>query len=201
MAKAKAIILSSLASLALAAALTACSSDNSSKGADKAQPAAQAGKDAPATLNIRYIDGDSVSANFQMAKDLNDKLQRSAMTYQKAEQAKSQELQALGQQIETKLKNNQYLNEEAYNADMAKFSKMQQDAQSYLANLQRQTEQEIAAQQQQLTDTITAFIKVYNQDKGYDAILFKAAGIYFNESLDITDEVVEGLNARYGKKK
>ncbi len=76
---------------------------------------------------------------------------------------------------------------------------MQQDAQNYLAKLQRDTEQELAQQQQQLTDSIESFIKDYNKTKGYDAILLKAAGVYFNPALDITDEVVKGLNARYNK--
>ena len=39
----------------------------------------------------------------------------------------------------------------------------------------------------------------YNKIKGYDAILFKSAGAYFNPALDITDEVVKGLNDRYNK--
>ena len=33
----------------------------------------------------------------------------------------------------------------------------------------------------------------------YDMILYKAAGVYFNPELDITDEVIKGLNARYNK--
>ena len=52
-------------------------------------------------------------------------------------------------------------------------------------------------QQMQLTDSIESFIKEYNAKKHYDAILYKAAGVYFNPDLDITDEVIKGLNARY----
>ena len=83
---------------------------------------------------------------------------------------------------------------------MQKLAKMQQDAELSLANLQRSVEQELAQQQSQLNDSVEAFIKEYNKSKGYDAILFKAAGVYFNPALDITDEVVKGLNARYNKK-
>ena len=54
-------------------------------------------------------------------------------------------------------------------------------------------------QQMQLTDSIESFIKEFNKTKGYDAILYKAAGVYFNPALDITDEVIKGLNARYVK--
>lgn len=65
--------------------------------------------------------------------------------------------------------------------------------------MERNTQMELAQQQQQLNDSIQAFIKEYNKTKGYDAILFKAAGVYFNPALDITDEVIKGLNERYTK--
>ena len=38
---------------------------------------------------------------------------------------------------------------------------------------------------------------IYNSTRGYDAILLKQAGLYFNPALDITDEIVKGLNSRY----
>ena len=116
-----------------------------------------------------------------------------------AQQSRGAEIQRFGAQIEEKMRSNGYLSEASYNADVAKFQKMQQDAQNYLANLQRNTEQELAQQQAQLQDSLTSFIKEYNAKKGYDAILFKAAGVYFNPALDITNEVIEGLNARYNK--
>ena len=83
---------------------------------------------------------------------------------------------------------------------MAAAQKKQADAQNYLANLQRTTEAEIAQQQVQLMDSIRNYVKIYNEDKHYDAILLKSAGLYFDESLDVTKEILEGLNARYNKK-
>ena len=76
---------------------------------------------------------------------------------------------------------------------------MHQDAESYLAGLSRNTENELAQQQLQLNDSIENYIKEYNKTKGYDAILFKAAGVYFNPALDITNDIISGLNARYNK--
>ena len=78
-------------------------------------------------------------------------------------------------------------------------SDLQQDAEQSLAAMQRSTEQELNQLQQAMNDSINAFIADYNKSKGYDAILFRHAGVYFNPALDITDEVVEGLNARYNK--
>jgi Skp family chaperone for outer membrane proteins len=41
------------------------------------------------------------------------------------------------------------------------------------------------------------YVEEYNKTRGYDAILLREAGVYFNPALDITDEIVAGLNARY----
>lgn len=105
------------------------------------------------------------------------------------------------QQIDHKSRNNGYLSQESYEADMASLSKKQQDAQNVLGNMQRRAQQEMAQRQIELNDSLESFIKDYNKEKGYDAILYKAAGVYFNPALDITDEVIKGLNERYEKSK
>lgn len=183
--------------LILGLAAASCSSSDGAKNA----PAASNSADAPATasLNIRYINEDSILSNYNLAKDVQEATLRAYSKLSSAEQSKGGEIQRFGQQIQEKMQSNGYLSQASYDADVAKLNKMQQDAQNYLASLQRTTEQELAAQQQQLNDSIESFIKAYNADKGYDAILRRSAGFYFNPALDITQEVIEGLNARYNK--
>lgn len=151
------------------------------------------------SLNIRYIDMDSIMARYNFALDVQESNIRSYSKLQNAGQIREAEINKLAQQIDEKMRNNGYLSEESYNADVASLNKKHQDAQNYLANLQRQTEQEMAAQQQELQDSIDSFIRDYNATRGYDAILYKAAGVYFNPYLDITEDVIAGLNARYNK--
>ncbi|MCI9607607.1 MAG: OmpH family outer membrane protein [Muribaculaceae bacterium] len=184
--------------LLLGLAAASCAPGNSNQGST---PAAATGAEATATatLNIRYIDLDSVGTHYNLAKDFREMTLRAVSKLENAQQSKAAEIQRFGQQIEDKAKNNGYISQTTYEADVAKFNKMQQDAQVYLSNLQRSSEQELAAQQQQLNDSIESFIKSYNAQKGYDAILYKAAGAYFNPALDITQEVIDGLNARYNK--
>lgn len=152
-----------------------------------------------ASLNIRYIDGDSVTAHYNLALDFKEASIRTMSKLENAQRAKAAEIQKFGSQIEQKMKSNGYLSEASYNADIQKFNKMQSDAQGYLATLERNAQQELLQQQMQLNDSIDSFIKDYNAKHGYDAILFKNAGVYFNPALDITNEVIEGLNARYNK--
>ena len=53
-----------------------------------------------------------------------------------------------------------------------------------------------------LRDSINNYILEHNQTKGYDFILTKIGDniLYANSTLDITMEIVEGLNKRYNKK-
>ncbi len=150
-------------------------------------------------INIRYIDSDSLMTHYNLAKDFQEASMRAVSKIESARQAKASEIQKFASAIEQKGRSNGYLTEASYNADMQKLQKMQQDAENYLAGLSRNTETELAQQQLQLNDSIENYIKTYNASKGYDAILFKAAGVYFNPSLDITKEIIDGLNSRYNK--
>ena len=55
--------------------------------------------------------------------------------------------------------------------------------------------------QKKVKEAIDEFVVEYNKDKKYDAILDKSSGIYFNPALDITGEIVKGLNEAYKAKK
>ena len=191
-------------SLALAsgAMLASCGGSASSDAANApAASGSNAAQAAPATVNIRYIDADSVSANYTLAKEFQELTLSSLSKIESTEQARGAEIQKLMQQIDHKSRNNGYLSQESYEADMASLSKKQQDAQNVLGNMQRRAQQEMAQRQIELNDSLESFIKDYNKEKGYDAILYKAAGVYFNPALDITDEVIKGLNERYEKSK
>lgn len=189
------------------AALTA-GVTSSCSGSAGSQPAAEApaaaGTQAPqaaASVNIRYIDADSVTAHYILAQEFQELTLSALSKIESTEQARGAEIQKLMQQIEQKGRNNGYLSQESYEADMNNVAKKQQDAQTVLANMQRRAQQEMAQRQVELNDSLESFIKDYNATRGYDAILFKAAGVYFNPSLDITKEVIEGLNERYEKSK
>lgn len=173
-------------------------------GATAQQPAAPAnvaadGATTASLINIRYIDSDSILTHYQLAKDLQEATMRAVQRLDNARNAKGQEIQKFAASIEQKARSNGYLNEQSYNMDMQKLQKMQQDAENYLANLSRNADNELAQQQLQLNDSIDKFINVYNASRGYDAILYKNAGVFFNPALDITAEVIEGLNAAYNK--
>lgn len=179
--------------LLFAAVAVACSSSTEESAANGSAPAA------PAGVNIRYIDADSIIAHYNLAKDFKEAQLRQVNKIDNAQRTRGAELQKLGSQIQQKVNNNGYLSQESFQSDQETFNKKQAEAQNYIASLQQEAEREVIQQQIQLNDSIEAFIKEYNKTKKYDAILYKAAGVYFNPALDITKEVIEGLNKRYNK--
>ncbi|HJE39058.1 MAG TPA: OmpH family outer membrane protein [Candidatus Amulumruptor caecigallinarius] len=184
----------------LSTALAGCAgSADKAAGADDKAAVSDSTKSG-VILNIRYIDADSVSANYNLAKDFKEAALRTYSKIESAQNSRAAEIQRLGQKIEQNMRSNYYVGKESeYEADVRRLNKMQQDAETYMANLQRTSQQEMAQQQIELNDSLESFLKEYNKEKGYDAILFKAAGAYFNPALDITKEVTAGLNARYNK--
>lgn len=156
----------------------------------------------PAALtNIRYIDGDSLAASYNLAKDLNEAMLRNSSNYDAIQRQKSAEIQKFGGEMQNKYQNNGYLSEASFKADQQKLQKMQMDAENYLGSLQRTYANEARQSSIQLKDSIDNFLKIYAKQKGYEIIFEKSATLYIDSKYDVTEEVVKGLNARYVKLK
>ena len=170
---------------------------------DKPQkPSAPAAGNAAATMEkmtIRYVDDDSIMANYNLAKDISEAMLRKQNQYDAAQQQRSNDINKFADQMQTKYKNNGYLTEESFNADQATLAKKQREAESYLGNLQQNMQNELSQSQQQLLDSIDNFMKDYAKQKGYDMIIRKSATLYIDPKYDVTEDVVEGLNKRYNK--
>lgn len=186
-------------SLLVAAGLASVSCSQQPQTAQSAPVVAEGQAAQAASLNIRYVDGDSLMSKYNLAKDVQEFILKTHSRLDQAQQSRGAEIQRFAGQIEDKGRNNGYLSQESYNADMQRLQKMQQDAEGYLANMQRNAQKELEEQNQILNDSIEAFIKEFSRQNGFDAILLKASGLFFNPALDVTNEVVEGLNKRYNK--
>lgn len=184
--------------LALAIGTVACQSDNDKK----AKPAAKANTAAAAALpNYRYVDHDTILARYNLAKDYNEEMLRLQTNLENTARQKDNAIRQFESTVNQKMQNNGYLSEASLKQDQQKYVSMQNAAQNELAKMQNNMQNVAIEAQKTVNDSIDAFIKDYNATHGYDAIFFKAATIYIDPRLDITDEVIEGLNARYNKVK
>lgn len=179
---------------------SANTSDTAAAGAAQPVQAQPANTEsfAPST-NIRYYNLDSVMANYDMAIAFNEANLRTMTDLQNAQRSREAELQKIAGNIQQKVQNNGYLSEASYNSDMAELNKKQQNAQNYLGALQQKAQEEAVRQQNQLLEALNGFLVDYNKEHHYDAILIYSPSELFNPALDITSEVISGLNARYVK--
>lgn len=193
----------SVAALAVAALLAAgvSSCADNKKEAPKAPAKAKTEKSAAILPNYRYVDLDTILSRYNLAKDYNEEMLRMQTNAESQMKQHQNKLQEFGSKMQNKMQNNGYLSEASYKQDEQTFVNMQNNAQRSMQSLQTKIATAADQAQQTINDSINAFIADYNKTRGYDAILFKAATLYINPELDITDEVVEGLNARYNKVK
>lgn len=171
---------------------------------DNAQAAAAAKSETPKKPahelpNYRYVDLDTILSRYNLAKDYNEEMLRMQTSMEAEVKRHDNSIQSLANQMQNKVQNNSYLSQQSFDADQRKLAQLQSSAQQAVGTLQAKYQESIMKAQKAVNDSIEGYIKEYNASKHYDAILFKAATLYIDPALDITDEVVEGLNARYNK--
>lgn len=182
-------------SLSLVALAASCSDKAGALDTATATPAQPEAAQAVVT-NIRYIDADSVMREYKLAQQLLEEQQREVNRLQQWHESKQRELQNMANNIGQKQQNNIYLSQASMDADVQSFQKKGQEAENYLNTQQQRLAQADLAIRARLSDSINNFVRDYNATRGYDAILLREAGVYFNPALDITAEIIEGLNAR-----
>lgn len=193
-----------IAASLLIAAVSIVSCGSSSDEKDKNDSTKTAGvkpKDAGfvSQANIRYVEQDSLMHAYTFAKETAEKCTKIATDLQNYQNSLARQLQQKQNAIQQKVQSNGYLSEASYNADLQELQKLDQSLQAQYAKRAEADNKKVAELTKAVTDSVENFIIRYNKVKKYDAILYRDAGLYFNPQLDITKEVIEGLNAAYKK--
>ena len=103
-------------------------------------------------------------------------------------------------EFQKKYENNAFISPERAQQEYNRLMKMQQDLQVLQNNLSNQLATENQKNSLQLRDSINVFLKEYNKTKGYNLILSNTGFdnlLYADSSFNITQEIIDGLNARY----
>lgn len=150
--------------------------------------------------NYRYVDSDTLLARYNLAKDYQEEMMRQQNNYDNTARQREAAIQSLMAKYQKQAQSNS-MDETAYQKAMADVQKRQQAAEKELGQMQVNMQNQMMEAQKIVNDSIMNYIDEYNKSHGYDAIFMKAATLYISPDLDITDEILEGLNARYNKKK
>lgn len=185
----------------LCAGTTACSNEQKQE-TKKAQTAKSTKNgDASELPNYRYVDVDSVLTKYNLSKDYNESMLHMQNNLESTLRQKESSLQGMASQMQQKYQNNGFSSQAELEQAQKRLASAQNDAQKEAAQLQSNYEKQAMQMQKAVKDSIINYVKIYNEKYGYDAILMKDATLYINPALDITDDIVKGLNERYTKVK
>ena len=181
----------------LAVALVFNSCNNSAPKMDE-EPVAEVAASADG-IRIAYIEIDTLTSQYEFAKQKSLELEKKSTNARNTIQAKSQQLDKKAAAFQQKLQSNGFTSREQAEAEQAS---LQREQQNILA-LQQRLENELASEQQKFLqafqDSLDNFLADYNKAKKFDMIVNKAAVLYADKRFDITTEVVNGMNKRYKK--
>jgi outer membrane protein len=153
-------------------------------------------------IRIAYVDYDSLLLKFNLSQEMQKELIRKEMSINNIIEKERKTLQEEAAAFETKVQNNVFATQERAQAEYEKIMKKDQELLQRSQAMIAEFEKESITKSSEVTQSIMEYIKEYNSDAKFDFILTKMGGnmLYANEALDITDEVVEGLNAKHSVK-
>ena len=175
-------------------------------GPKKVKAAENTDQDASLTGEIVYFNLDRVLEEYDYANDLRSVVQTKVESI-------NQEVNRRGSKLEKDVKAFQdkidkgLLTRSVAEVQGQKLTQQQQDFQNYAAQKQQEINEEQVVMMNNIADAIKTFVDAYNAEMGYAMIVANQGDILpspivtADESLDITDAILEGLNAAYVKEK
>lgn len=185
-----------LFAVAAALSLTACQ-----KSAEEAEETAENTGAETTGLKIAYVEMDSLITQYQLYKDYEEELTRKGTNIQSTLAQKQRTLEQHAAAMQKKYESNGFTTRDELERAQNNIQAEQQQLQELADRLQTDFAQEQARVNQEARDSIQAFLRSYNKTKKYDYVLVKAGDnmLIANPKMDITKEVIKGLNKRYKK--
>ena len=193
--KKKNFIVNGLLALAVMTAFTQC--DNNKGTTTNTGNATPTG--GVSELKIAYVEIDSLLTQYNFCKDLNEAMMRKQENVNATLNEKMKALDNEVREFERKYNNHVFTPERAQQ-EQARLLKMRQYLEAQHQRLMAELQQENDKNSMQLRDSINSFLKEYNKTKGYSLIISNTGAdnlLYADPSLNITKEIIEGLNKRY----
>ncbi|MEQ8926033.1 MAG: OmpH family outer membrane protein [Fulvivirga sp.] len=147
--------------------------------------------------SVAYINSDSVLVNYDYFDKIQAELQDKGAKLEKEYQTRAEGLQREVNDFQRTVNSLTIGQAKALEEDLLK---KQQNLRVYQENLSQQLMREESKMNQELYKRVTSFLKEYSSENGIDLVVKFNQGsdvLYANEGMDITKEVIEGLNAAY----
>ncbi len=155
----------------------------------------------PAGMTIAYVDIDSLMTKYEFCKDYTAELTKKSESYKRTLTSKGNALQQAAMNFQERIQKGEIATEEEAMKQQASLQKQQENLQKLQEDLAVKFEEEQLKYNNALRDSVQHFLKEYNKAKKFSMIISKAGDnvLYADQSLDITEDVIKGLNKRYKK--
>lgn len=156
--------------------------------------------------SIVYFNMDKVMEGYDMANDLNSVFETKTSGIQAEIDRRGKKLEKDASDFQGKVDKG-LLTQSVAQAQYQKLQEQQQSYQQYVVNKQQEMAEEQQVMMNQIANAIAEFVAEYNETKGYAMILATAGNILStpvvtaDPKLDITEDLLAGLNAAYIKTK
>jgi outer membrane protein len=154
-------------------------------------------------ITVAFVNSDSIKSNYLMVKDMQKVLEQKFATLDNEIRAKQLALENKAAELQKKYEARQMTQEEA-----ARQQQLLQEESKRVYDLNQEYSGRMAQEESKMNtvfiDSIDNYLKRYNKTYNFDYILgySRGGGILFaKDTLDITADVLKGLNDEYLKKK
>lgn len=155
----------------------------------------------PEKVVIVYINEDSLLENYQYFKELAANLEKKRKNLESDYTSKAQGLQTEISNYQRNARNMTMSQAQAVEEDLVR---KQQNLLRYQETLSQDMMKEEAEVNRQLYERVSDYLKGYAQKNGYTVVLNYKPGsvlLYGHEAMDVTKEVVQGLNDAFENSK
>lgn len=152
---------------------------------------------------IVYVDLDRILTEYDMANDLRSVVETKVQNIQAEVNRRGKKLENDVMDFQNKIDKG-LMTRSVAEAQGQKLQQQEAEFNNYAAQKQQEIQEEQVVMMNQLGDAIQTYLKKYNEEKQYAMILTNSGGspvITADEALDITDDVLVGLNEEYIKTK
>jgi outer membrane protein len=153
--------------------------------------------------SIVYIDLDRILMEYDMANDLRSVVETKVQNIQAEVNRRGTKLEKDVKSFQEKMEKG-LMTRSVAEVQGQKLQQQEQDFNVYAAQKQQEIQEEQVVMMNQLGDAIKTFLDKYNEEKQYAMILTNQGGapvITGDAALNITDDVLAGLNEEYIKTK
>ncbi len=149
-------------------------------------------------MKIAFVEIDSIMTQYNFCKDYAKILEQKNQNIQKTLADKGKALQNAAMKFQQDIQQNKYTREEAERVQ-SNLQKQDNDLQILQQRLFGELQSETDKYNTALRDSIQHYLAKYNKNKKFTFILSKAGDnmLYADKKLDITDEIIAGLNKAY----